>query len=214
MRLILLGPPGSGKGTQANLLCERKGLTPISTGDMLREAVRLGTPAGLRAADYMAKGLLAPDDLVNEIIDDLFRGPRRPEQFVMDGYPRTVAQAVAFDQVLGKQSLDLNAVVWLVVPDDEIVARVSGRRICPNSTCNATYHLLYRPPKVAGVCDRCGTALVQRADDREEAVRNRLNVYHEVTEGVLAYYRDGGLLREVLGTGEVEAVYNKIVQVL
>jgi adenylate kinase len=214
MRLILLGPPGSGKGTQAKLLSERRGLVHISTGDMLREAVRLSRPAGLRAADYMAKGLLVPDDVVNEIINDLFSGERRPEKFVMDGYPRTVAQAEAFDQVLRRQSLDVQAVVWLVVPDDELVARISGRWICPNPTCNATYHLRYRPPKVAGVCDLCGTALVQRADDREDAVRNRLKVYHEVTAGLLVYYREQGLVREVPGTGEVEAIYNNIVRAL
>jgi adenylate kinase len=196
------------------MLSERKGLTHICTGDMLRLAVRLNKPAGLVAADYMVKGLLVPDDVVNEIINDLFSGADRPEKFVMDGYPRTVAQAASFDQVLRQQFLDINAVVRLIVPDDEIVARISGRRICPNPTCNATYHLRYRQPKVAGVCDLCGTALVQRADDREATVRNRLKVYHEVTEGVLTYYRDQGLLHEVLGTGEVEAVYTRIVQVL
>jgi adenylate kinase len=214
MRLILLGPPGSGKGTQAKLLNERRGLKHISTGDMLREARSQGRPAGLRAADYMDKGLLVPDDVVNEIINDLFSGERRPEKFVMDGYPRTVAQAEAFDRVLRRQSLDIHAVVWLVVPDDELVARISGRWICPNPTCNATYHTRYRPPKVAGVCDLCGTALVQRADDREEAVRNRLKVYHEVTAGLLVYYREQGLVREVPGTGEVEAIYNNIVRAL
>ena len=212
MRLILLGPPGSGKGTQAKLLSERRGLVHISTGDILREAVHLNKPAGRAAADYMAQGLLVPDDVVNEIINDLFSGAGRPEQFVMDGYPRTVAQAAAFDLVLRRQFLDINAVVWLVVPDDEIVVRISGRRTCPNPACNATYHTRYRPPKVAGVCDLCGTALVQRADDREEAVRNRLKVYHEATAPLLAYYRDQGLLREVPGTGEVETVYNGIVR--
>src|SRR5262245_61232450 len=170
MRLILLGPPGSGKGTQAKLLSQRMGLTRICTGDMLREAIRLNKPAGILAAGYMAKGLLAPDDVVNEIINDLFTGPGRPDKFVMDGYPRTVAQAVSFDHVLRRQSLDIHAVVRLIVPDDEIVARISGRRICPNPTCNATYHLRYRPPKVPGVCDLCGTALIQREDDREETV--------------------------------------------
>jgi adenylate kinase len=214
MRLILLGPPGSGKGTQAKMLSERMGLRAISTGDILREAVRLHKPAGRAADAYMAKGLLVPDDVVNEIINDLFSGENRPEKFVMDGYPRTVAQAASFDQVLRKQVLDINAVVRLIVPDDEIVARVSGRWTCPNPSCNAIYHLRYRPPKVAGVCDLCGTALTQRVDDREETVRNRLKVYHEATAGLLAYYRDRGLLHEVPGSGEVEAVYNGIVRVL
>jgi adenylate kinase len=214
MRLILLGPPASGKGTQAKLLSERHLLAHISTGDMLRQAKRLGTPEGRLAAPYMEAGKLVPDDLVNEIVNACFRMEHRPENFVMDGYPRTVAQAASFDQVLRQQFLDLDAVVHLMVPDDEIVTRVSGRRTCPNPTCNATYHTLYRPPKVPGVCDLCGTALVQREDDREETVRNRLKIYHQEVADLLAYYQERGQLRQVPGSGEVETVYNRIVQVL
>jgi adenylate kinase len=214
MRLILQGPPGSGKGTQAKLLSQRMSLRHIGTGDMLREAIRLGTDAGKQAEPFLKAGRLVPDDIVNEIVNTLFRNNGRPDQFVMDGYPRTVAQASSFDQVLRPQHLGLNAVVRLIVPDDEIVARVSGRWTCPNPTCNATYHTLYRPPKVPGVCDLCKTPLMQRADDSEETVRARLRLYHETTAAVLDYYRERGLLREVPGSGDVEVVYNRIVQAL
>ncbi len=214
MRIILQGPPGSGKGTQAKLLSKRMTLRHIGTGDMLREAIRLGTEAGRKAEPFLKAGRLVPDDVVNEIINTLFRQNGRPDQFVMDGYPRTVAQAASFDQTLRQQFLDLNAVVRLAVPDDEIVARVSGRWSCPNPTCNATYHTLYRPPAVPGVCDLCKTPLMQRADDSEETVRARLRLYAENTAGMLAYYGERGLLREVAGSGDVEAVYNRIVQAL
>jgi adenylate kinase len=214
MRLILLGPPASGKGTQAKLLSERNSLAHIATGDMLREAIRQNTPEGRLAAPYVQSGQLVPDDLVNEIVNACFRKEHRPENFVMDGYPRTVAQAASFEQVLHQQFLAIDAVVQLVVPDDEIVARVSGRWICPNPTCNATYHTLYRPPKVPGVCDVCGSKLVQREDDREETIRARLKIYHQKAADLLAYYQEQGLLRQVPGSGEVETVYNRIVQVL
>jgi adenylate kinase len=214
MRLILLGAPGSGKGTQAQLLHERMGLRHIGTGDMLREAIRLGTEAGKKAAPFLASGGLVSDDIVNEIVKGVFVADSRPHKFVMDGYPRTVAQAAAFDQVLRQPSLSLDAVVNLVVPEDEIIARTSGRWSCPNPGCKATYHTQYRPPRVPGVCDLCHTVLIQREDDRPETVRNRLRVYHETTADLLAYYRNQGLLREVPGTGEVEAVYNRVVQAL
>lgn len=196
------------------MLSERKGLTHICTGDMLREAIRLNKPVGQVAAAYMVKGQLVPDDVVNEIIGELFTGAAGPAKFVMDGYPRTVAQASSFDQLLRRHFLDVSAVVRLVVPDDEIVARVSGRWTCPNPACNATYHLRYRPPQVVGVCDLCKTPLVQRPDDREDTVRNRLKSFHETTAGVLAYYRQQNLLREVPGTGPLESVYNGIVNSL
>jgi adenylate kinase len=214
MRLILLGPPGSGKGTQAKLLSQRLGLAHISTGDILRAAVRDNTPAGQRARAFMASGQLVPDELVNEIVSDRFQSADRPEKFVMDGYPRTVPQAVAFDQVLRQQSLGLDAVVLLTVDEEELVKRLSGRWTCPRGTCQASYHAIYRPPRAAGVCDQCGSALVQREDDREETVRRRLQVYHQTTEGLLAHYRGQGLLHEVAGTGEVEQIYDRIQQVL
>jgi adenylate kinase len=212
MRLILLGPPGSGKGTQAKLLSQRLGLAHISTGDILREAVRLGTPAGRQAQTYMSNGQLVPDALVNDIIHDRFRSDDRPERFVMDGYPRTVPQAAAFDAVLRQQFLALDAVVSLTVDDEEIVRRMSGRRVCPKSDCKASYHVLFHPPRVPDVCDDCGSRLVQREDDREETVRRRLQVFHEKNGELLGHYRRQGLLREVEGAGDIETIYSKITR--
>src|SRR6266852_4530802 len=150
MRLILIGPPGSGKGTQAKLLGDRLGLVHIATGDILREAIRLGTAAGRKAEPFVNNGKLVPDDLVNELVADRFRRPDRPERFVLDGYPRTLAQAASFDQVLRQQFLDLTAVLVFRVRDEEIVRRLSGRWTCPN--CKATYHTVHKPPRTAGVC--------------------------------------------------------------
>jgi adenylate kinase len=212
MRLILIGPPGSGKGTQAQLLAERLGLCHFGMGDILREAVRQGTPAGREAAPYVGKGELVPDALVNRMVAERFTlNHDCPTNFVMDGYPRTQPQAVAFEQVLGDLSLDLDAVVQLVVDDDEIVRRLSSRWICPN--CHASYHTLSRPPRAAGICDVCGTALTQREDDREEIVRERLRVYHQTYGDLLRYYQERGLLRQVPGVGKVEDTYQRIVRV-
>ena len=204
MRLVLIGPPGCGKGTQAQLLIQRLGLVQIATGDILREAVAQGTPAGKKAKPYMDSGKLAPDDLVNEVIADVFRRSDRPEDFVLDGYPRTLAQATALDTVLQKQSLNLNAVVFLEVADEELIPRIAGRRICPKD--QTPYHVLSKPPKTPGKCDLCGTDLVQRADDREETVRERLKVYRAQTAEVIPYYRNKGLLREVPGRGDIETI--------
>jgi adenylate kinase len=214
MRLILLGPPGSGKGTQAKLLSSRLGLVHFGTGDILREAVRLNTPAGQQAKPFVQSGGLVPDDLVNDLVADRFRRPDRPDHFVMDGYPRTLAQAAAFDQVLRQQFLNLDAVVLLEVEDEEIVRRLAGRWSCPNPGCKATYHTRFNPPRVAGVCDLCGTALVQREDDKEETVRKRLVVFHQVTEDLVDHYCRQGLLRGVRGEGDIETIYNQIIQVL
>jgi adenylate kinase len=212
MRLILVGPPGSGKGTQAKLLSSRLGLKHIGTGDILREAVRQNTPLGQVASPYMRSGQLVPDDLVNELVAEHFRKEDRPERFVMDGYPRTLAQAASFDQVLRQQFLDLTAVLLFLVDDQEIIVRMSGRRSCPQ--CKATYHLVQHPPRTPGICDVCGTKLIQRADDREETVRERLRVYHASTADLIPYYRDQGLLREVPGVGEIEQIYATILQIL
>ena len=214
MRLILLGPPGSGKGTQAHLLCERLKLEHVGTGDMIRDAIARGTPAGLRAKPFLESGRLVPDDLVNDLVADRFRRDVRPGRFAMDGYPRTMGQAKAFDAVLRKSNLSLTAVVVLAVDDAEIVRRLSGRRVCPNPTCKATYHMVSNPPKLDGICDRCGTKLVQRNDDKEETVRERLRVYHADTIELIPYYRPRGLIREVPGRGDIEEIYANILRVL
>src|SRR5438128_1629146 len=212
MRLILVGAPGSGKGTQAKLLSSRLRLAYIGTGDILRDSVRLETPLGLQAKPYIVSGKLVPDDLVNELVAEHFRREDRPERFVMDGYPRTLAQAASFDQVLRQQFLDLKAVLLFQVDDEEIIRRMTGRWSCPQ--CKATYHLVSNPPRTAGICDVCGTKLIQRLDDREETVRERLSVYHASTADLIPYYRDQGLLREVPGVGEIEQIYAAVLQVL
>jgi adenylate kinase len=214
MRLILLGPPGSGKGTQAQLLCRRMNLEHIGTGDLLRAAIKARTPLGLRAEEFVHAGQLVPDELVNDLVRDRFNQPGSHDRFVMDGYPRTVAQAVTFDQVLAEHQLDVTRVLLLDVDDATIIRRLSGRWSCPKAGCLATYHTESNPPKVPGVCDRCGSVLVQRDDDREETVRARLVVYHRDTAELIPFYRERGLLREVSGHGEIEQVYNNLVQAL
>jgi adenylate kinase len=214
MRLILLGPPGCGKGTQAKLLCERNNLEHIGTGDILREAIRTNTPAGRRAHPFVEKGLLVPDDLVNDVIAERFHRGDPPERFVMDGYPRTLSQASAFDLVLRQHFLDLTGVILLQVADEEIISRVNKRWSCPKPGCKATYHTESKPPKVAGICDYCGTKLVQREDDRPETVRKRLIVYHGNTEALVGHYRAQGLLHEVAGHGPIEEVYANILKTL
>jgi adenylate kinase len=212
MRLILIGPPGSGKGTQAKLLSKRLHLVHIGTGDILREAIRAKTPLGTIAEPFILRGELVPDDLVNEVIAERFRQDNRPDCFVTDGYPRTVAQAAAFDLVLRQQFLDLTGVLFLLVEDEEIVRRMTGRWSCPK--CKSTYHLVNNPPRKPGICDVCGTTLIQRADDREATVRERLKQYHKNTEGLLNHYRSRGLLHEVHGIGTIDEIYDKIVQEL
>ena len=212
MRLILLGPPGSGKGTQANLLACRNGLEHVATGDLLRAAIKEGTPAGLRARPYMEAGKLVPDEVVNAMVGERFGRFDRPRQFVMDGYPRNLAQADTFHRILQEHRLPLTAVLLLKVDDEEIVRRLRDRRVCPNLACKTPYHLVSNPPKVHGVCDVCGTALVQREDDKEETVRRRLAEYHHSTEGLIPYYRARGLLREVHGEGDIEAIYQNLMK--
>jgi adenylate kinase len=214
MRLILLGPPGSGKGTQAQLLSRNHNLEHVSTGDLLRAARDQGTPLGLRAKEYMDAGQLVPDELVNDLVAERFRRGGRVERFVMDGYPRKLSQAAAFDALLREQFLDLSGVVLLTVDDEEIVRRLSGRRTCPNPACKATYHVGNKPPRVPGVCDLCGHELVQRSDDKPETIRARLVVYHKDTVELIPHYRAQGLLREVQGEGEIAAVYDNILKVL
>jgi adenylate kinase len=211
MRIILLGPPGCGKGTQAKLLSQRHGLEHIATGDILRAAIRNNTPFGARAKPHVEAGHLVPDDLVNDLIAERFGRAPRPERFVLDGYPRTLAQAMALDAVLRQQGLLLTSVLLMDVPDEEIVHRVSGRWSCPFPGCKATYHTENNPPRVSGICDVCGSRLVQRADDKPETVRERLKVYHRDTHRLVPFYRDQGLLKELSGLGTIDEVYGRIM---
>jgi adenylate kinase len=201
MRLVLVGPPGSGKGTQARLLSERLGLKTYGTGDILREAIRLGTEAGRQAEPFIKRGQLAPDHLVNELVRDLFSRQPQPDKFVFDGYPRTLAQAVWFDGLLSELKLPLTAVIQFDVSDDEVVRRISGRRVSPTS--GAVYHVTDRPPKRPGVCD-----------DREGVIRERLQVFHDNTDELVAHYRTNGLLEVVPASGPIESTYKTMMTLL
>jgi adenylate kinase len=212
MRLVLVGPPGSGKGTQAKLLVERLGLAYIGTGEILRDAIRQGTPTGRLADPLIKQGLLVPDTVVNDVVAELFRRPDRPERFVMDGYPRTYAQAIAFDALLAQQFLKLDAVIDLDIPDDEVVRRISSRRCCANKACGTCFNLAFVPPKKDGVCDKCGSPLMLRDDDKEETVRRRLAEFHKNTDALIDHYRQRGLLREVSAMDPVETIYGNIVK--
>jgi adenylate kinase len=214
MRLIFIGPPGSGKGTQAKLLSQRQGLTHIATGDILREAKLKGTPEGRRAAPYLDAGRLVPNGLVNDVVNARFRGPDGPTAFIMDGYPRNVSQAKSFDRRLRERGLGLDAVIFLTVDDNDIIRRLSAsaRWSCPK--CKATYNTLSKPPRQTGVCDECGTTLVQREDDKPETIRGRLDVYHASADKLLGHYRRQGLVIDVPGDGEIEAIHQKIVEAL
>jgi adenylate kinase len=216
MRLVLFGPPGSGKGTQSRLLQERLGLRYIATGEALREAIRQQTPPGKAAKPYIDAGQLVPDKIVNELVAEIFRGDDQPRCFVLDGYPRTLSQAVTFDKLLKDKGLNLDAVLQFIVSDDEVVRRLGGdgRWTCSNPTCGATFNVTGRKPKRPGICDTCGSPLMQREDDKEETIRRRLQVYHDNTAGVLAHYNAARLLREVPTDGPVEAVYQNIIKLL
>lgn len=211
-RLLLVGPPGSGKGTQAKLLGERLGLTYVGTGEILRESIGHKTPAGLMAEPFVLSGRLVPDELVNRLVEDLFSGEGQPQRFVLDGYPRTLTQAKAFDGVLRRHGLALDAVVILEVDDEEIIQRICGRWECPVD--KTTYHVSYKPPKVHGICDLCRTPLLQRQDDREATIRKRLRVFHDNTTGLIPYYAEQGLVHSVNGHGSIEAIYQSIVQAI
>ena len=214
MRIILIGPPGCGKGTQAKLLCKRMKLEHIGTGDLLREAIRNETSVGRRAKPFVETGNLVPDELVNDLVSEQFQREDRPKNFVLDGYPRTLMQAKSLDAVLSGCHLPLSSVVLLDVCDTEIIKRVTGRWSCPKLGCKATYHSLSNPSKVQGICDDCKTALVQREDDHVETVKSRLTVYHKDTVPLIPYYNDNGLLKKIHGTGDIEQIYQALVTAL
>lgn len=212
MRLILLGPPGSGKGTQASALQEKWGIPHISTGDMLRNQVRAQTELGEKAEPYMNRGELVPDRLIIEMVELRLGEPDCRRGFVLDGFPRTVAQARALDEMLSRIGQELDAVIYLEVGEPELLRRLSGRWVCPE--CGAIYHVDTMPSKVPGKCDRCGASLIQREDEKPEVVENRLRVYAQETEELIGYYRDQGLLHQVDGTLGVEGVCGRIAQIV
>ena len=213
MDLILFGPPGAGKGTQGALLAERFGLLRLSTGDMLREAVRAGSDLGKRAQGLMAAGELVPDDLILALVRERMQAGDAASGVIFDGFPRTTAQAKALDRLLAELGRPLEGVIVLKVDDVALVKRLSGRRSCPQ--CNAVYNVHTEPPRVAGKCDHCGAELVHRADDVEETVQRRLDVYRDQTEPLIEHYRSNGTaLHMIDGDRAIERVHEDLVRLL
>lgn len=207
MRLILLGAPGAGKGTQADFITEKLGIPVVSTGNLLRSAIAHGTELGKKAASYMDNGSLVPDELVLDLVRERISQPDCRKGMVFDGFPRTLAQAEALDKVM-----EVDMVLFLKVEDEAIVQRMSGRRTCPE--CQTTYHVVSHPPRVEGICDKCGAALGIRKDDRPDVVRQRLAVYHKQTEPIVKYYQQKGLLRVIDSEETVEGTSALVAQAL
>lgn len=209
MKIIMLGAPGAGKGTQAKMIADKYGIPHISTGDIFRANIKEGTELGKKAKEYMDQGLLVPDELTVGLLMDRVAKEDCAEGYVLDGFPRTIPQAECLDKALGAK---VDYAINVEVPDENIIRRMSGRRAC--LTCGATYHVVHIPTKVEGVCDRCGAALVLRDDDKPETVSKRLNVYHEQTQPLIQYYSEQGVLKEVDGTQDMEKVFADIVSIL
>lgn len=208
MNIVLLGAPGSGKGTQAGKMTDEFGIPQISTGDILRAALKKGTDMGRRAKEYMDKGALVPDDVIIGIMQDRLKEDDAQKGFILDGFPRTIAQAEALDAMLARMGTSLDHVISIYVSEDELLRRMTGRRTCRN--CGAMYHEVFGPPKQKGVCDKCGGELYIRDDDKEETIKARFKVYKDSTFPLIDYYRAKGLLREVEGVGSIEEIYGRI----
>ena len=204
MRLLFLGPPGAGKGTQARELAREWDVPQVATGDMLREAMSSGGALGREAKQYYDKGNLVPDDVILRMVAERLRQPDAAKGFILDGFPRTIAQADGLAKMLDEIGQKLDAVIYLDVSEPELVRRLTGRRLCRN--CQSPYHVVSAPPQREGVCDKCGGELYQRVDDSDATVRNRLQVYETQTSPLLDYYRQRGLLRTVSGEGAVEKI--------
>jgi adenylate kinase len=203
--LVFLGPPGAGKGTQAKLLSQRMGFLHLSTGDILREAVKNQTPLGKKAKEYMDRGELVPDELIVQLIEETMP---KDGNVILDGFPRTVNQALALEEMLKGKGEKISKVLFFDVLDEVIIDRLSGRRVC--SKCGAVYHVKYNPPKVEGVCDLCGGSLVQRDDDREEVVKKRLEVYRKQTQPLIEFYQDRGIIYRLDAEKGVEELFEEV----
>lgn len=212
MNLILLGPPGAGKGTQAKMMVDRYGIPQISTGDMLRAAVAAGTQLGLEAKKYMDAGQLVPDGVVIGLVRERIQQDDCKNGFMLDGFPRNVSQAETLDKMLFELNQQIDHVVCIEVPDEELVKRLTGRRTCRK--CGAGFHVMFDPPQKNGVCDKCGGELYQRDDDNVETVKSRLKVYKDQTEPLIAYYEKQGKLRRIDGVGAINEIFGRIVSVL
>jgi adenylate kinase len=213
MNLVLFGPPGAGKGTQGTMLAETRDMLKISTGDILRDAVRAGTTLGIEAKTYMNAGELVPDGVILGLVREAIEGASATTGFIMDGFPRTIRQAEGVDAMLAELGRPIDAVIVLDVDDDELVKRLSGRRSCPN--CGSVFNLFFDPPKQDAVCDRCGADLVQRADDRHETVVRRLAVYKQQTAPIIAYYEERGVpVKHIAGDQPINEVQANILRIV
>ena len=212
MRLVLLGAPGAGKGTQAKKLIEKHGIPQISTGDILRKAVADGTPLGKEAKSYMDKGELVPDKVVIGLIEDRLKQPDCKKGFILDGFPRNTAQAETLDAMLKKLNMPLDSALSVDVPKDDLMKRLTGRRTCKG--CQQMYNIYFSPPKKNGVCDRCGGELFHRDDDKEETIKRRLDVYDAQTAPLINYYKKSGILKSVIGVGGIDEIFKKVCSVL
>ncbi|AGL01455.1 adenylate kinase [Desulfoscipio gibsoniae] len=209
MKLLIMGPPGAGKGTQAEVLVKELNITHISTGDMFRAAIKEGTDMGKKAKEYMDKGALVPDEVVVGMVKDRLLKPDCAEGFLLDGFPRTLEQAKALDATLQEMGIKLDGVVNIAVPREKLMARLTGRRVCRG--CGASYHVLFNKPAVEGKCNSCGGELYQRSDDNEEAVGNRLDVYEAQTQPLIDYYAAQGLLLNINGDQDIKKVLEDIL---
>lgn len=212
MKIIMLGAPGAGKGTQAKMIAEKYSIPHISTGDIFRANIKNGTELGKKAKSYMDKGQLVPDELTLDLIMDRFKEDDCKNGYVLDGFPRTIPQAEALDAALEAEGEKVDFAIDVDVPDENIVRRMGGRRACVG--CGATYHVVYSPTKTEGICDKCGETLIVRDDDKPETVLNRLEVYHNQTQPLIDYYNEQGILKSVDGTVDMKDVFNAIVEIL
>lgn len=212
MRLVLLGAPGAGKGTQAKKLIEKHGIPQISTGDILRKAVADGTPLGKEAKSYMDKGELVPDKVVIGLIEDRLKQPDCKKGFILDGFPRNTAQAETLDAMLKKLNMPLDSALSVEVPKDDLMKRLTGRRTCKG--CQQMYNVYFSPPKKNGVCDRCGGELFHRDDDKEETIKRRLDVYDAQTAPLINYYKKSRILKSVIGVGGIDEIFKKVCSAL
>ena len=212
MKIIMLGAPGAGKGTQAKMIAEKYGIPHISTGDIFRANIKNGTELGEKAKSYMDQGQLVPDELTLDLIMDRFKEDDCKNGYVLDGFPRTIPQAEALDAALKANGEKIDFAIDVDVPDENIVKRMGGRRACVN--CGATYHIVYSPTKVEGKCDKCGEDLIVRDDDKPETVLSRLEVYHNQTQPLIDYYNEQGVLKTVDGTVDMKDVFDAIIKIL
>ncbi|HNG20406.1 MAG TPA: adenylate kinase [Candidatus Obscuribacter sp.] len=214
MRILFLGAPGAGKGTQCKKLASKYALAHLSSGDILRDAVKNGTQAGLAAKEFMDKGMLVPDNVLIDLFREKLAQPACSKGFILDGFPRNLAQAESLDGLLSELKANLDKVIDLKTADDLLEERITGRRVCPNKACNAVYHIKFSKPKQDGVCDLCGTELSHRSDDKPELVKQRLSVYHELTSPLIEFYRGKQLLATVNGEGEQDQIFADILATL